>query len=158
MRQDIPVRCFSISLLVLSRDATACRVLLLRRSGSTQHGAWCQIAGGIEPGESAWQTARREAQEETGLRLTQLYSADICEQFYEADRNAITLAPVFVAYVDAGSAVTLNHEHSEYYWATFDEAQQMLPFPGQHRTLQHVRRYFADSEPNAALLMPGAQD
>ncbi|MGK2889628.1 MAG: NUDIX domain-containing protein [Candidatus Malihini olakiniferum] len=54
---------------------------------------------GIEAGETAWQTAQPEAEEETGLQLTDLYSADRCKQFYEADNNDITLVPVFVAYV-----------------------------------------------------------
>ncbi|WP_312882971.1 NUDIX domain-containing protein [Rhizobium etli] len=41
----------------------------MRRTGSTLSGEWCQIAGGIEHGETAWQAALREAKEETGCRF-----------------------------------------------------------------------------------------
>ena len=154
MSKEIPIRSFSVSLFVLRKSADGWRVLLLKRSGKMLNGQWCQIAGGIEHRETAWQTALREAQEETGLQLTELYSADCCEQFYEAHRDAITLAPVFVAYVDEQCEITLNHEHSEYHWATFAEAQQMLAFPGQRKTLNWVRENFAERAPSALLKMP----
>ena len=96
-------------------------MLLLRRTRPPV-GAWCQIAGRIEDGEKAWQAALRELREETGIRPEKLYSADICEQFYEAGRDAITVAPVFVAIVDKSATVSLNHEHSAYRWVSFDEA------------------------------------
>lgn len=154
MRQGIPVRAFSISLFIIRRASDENRVLLLKRLGHTQPGEWCQIAGGIEDGELAWQTALREAKEETGLVLSNLYSADYCEQFYEADRNAITLAPVFVSYVAADCRITLNHEHSEYYWASYSEALRMLPFPGQRRTLESIWAGVVECEPHALLKMP----
>ncbi|MCW2474809.1 MULTISPECIES: NUDIX pyrophosphatase [unclassified Symbiopectobacterium] len=154
MRHEIPVRCFSIALYVLRPVQTGYQVLLLRRNGHTQPGQWCQIAGGIEAGETAWQTARREAEEETGLQLTDLYSADRCEQFYEADNNGLTLVPVFVAYVAADADIVLNAEHSEFHWATFEEAARMLPFPGQRDILHHIHRYFAEQQPHPLLRMP----
>lgn len=47
--------------------------------------------------------------EETNLASKRLYSADICEQFYEADRDAISILPVFVGFVDADATVVINH-------------------------------------------------
>ncbi|MFT8210645.1 MAG: NUDIX hydrolase [Symbiopectobacterium sp.] len=154
MRHEIPVHCFSIALYVLRPSRTGYQVLLLRRNGHTQPGQWCQIAGGIEAGEDAWQTAQREAKEETGLQLTDLYSAERCEQFYEADNNGITLVPVFVAYVAADVDIVLNAEHSEFHWATFEQAERMLPFPGQREVLHHIQRYFAKQQPHPMLRMP----
>ncbi|WP_072034235.1 NUDIX hydrolase [Pectobacterium fontis] len=154
MRQEILVRSFSISLFIIRRTESECRILLLKRRGSTQHGEWCQIAGGVEPGEKAWQTVLREAKEETGLTLSNLYSADYCERFYESDRDAITLVPVFISYVSNNCKITLNEEHSEYYWATFSEALKRLPFPGQHMALEFIHRFFIEQEPNNRLKMP----
>lgn len=87
-------------------------------------GEWCQIAGGIEDGEKAWEAALREVQEETGLKCDRLYSADICEQFYEADRDSISMLPVSVGFVDAKAAVIINDEHSEFQWVSFDAASE----------------------------------
>ncbi|WP_139812127.1 NUDIX hydrolase, partial [Ensifer aridi] len=110
-------------------------------------GEWCRIAGAIENGEKAWEAARREVKEETGLECRELYSADICEQFYEADRDAISLLPVFVGFVESQAAVVINHEHSEYRWMSFEEALTMVPFAGQRHVLRHVKGEFVDREP-----------
>lgn len=50
-------------------------------------GAWCQVTGGIETGEKAWQAALRDVREETGIILGSLWSGDIVEQFYEPHRD-----------------------------------------------------------------------
>ncbi|MEO0568159.1 MAG: NUDIX domain-containing protein [Pseudomonadota bacterium] len=143
---EIPIRSFLVSLVVLRETAEGARVLLLRRTQSLA-GEWCQVAGGIEEGETAWQAALRELKEETGLSPARFYSADICEQFYEADRDAITIAPVFVAFVTDGE-ITLNEEHSDYRWVGFDKARMMVPFPGQKRVLSHIENHFLAKEPS----------
>ena len=44
-------------------------VLLVRRKYIPKAGKWCLPAGFVEPGESPAETAAREVQEETGLRI-----------------------------------------------------------------------------------------
>jgi dATP pyrophosphohydrolase len=149
---EIPIRSFGVAVVVLREVGAETQVLLLRRN-HTLVGEWCQIAGGIEDGEKAWQTALREVKEETGLSCTRLYSADICEQFYEADRDAITLAPVFVGIVDAEAEVVLNEEHSEFCWTSFLSAVDMVPFAGQRHVLRHVEAEFVLRQPVKHLLL-----
>jgi dATP pyrophosphohydrolase len=55
---DIPIRSFGVAVVVLREVGAETQVLLLRRN-HTLVGEWCQIAGGIEDGEKAWQTALR---------------------------------------------------------------------------------------------------
>jgi dATP pyrophosphohydrolase len=153
--QEIPVRSFSVSLIILRLSDNRHELLLLKRS-RTLAGTWCQVAGATEPGEAAWQTAKREAREETGLTLHKLYSADICEQFYEADRDAITLVPVFVGYAGPNAQVVLNAEHHDFRWVSFEEAAELVPFSGQRRVLDHVKREFVDRTPNPWLLIEEA--
>jgi dATP pyrophosphohydrolase len=144
---DIPIRCFAVSVVIIREVSNGHQVLLLRRN-HTLIGEWCQIAGGIEDGETAWQTALREVTEETGLVCQQLYSADVCEQFYEADRNAISMLPVFVGFVDAGADVTIDEEHREFRWVSFTEALTMVPFAGQRKVLRHVEAEFVQRSPS----------
>lgn len=151
MKREIPIKSFAISLFILRPRDDTFELLLLRRTGSTLSGKWCQIAGGIEHGETAWQAALREAEEETGLALKALYSADICEQFYEADRDAITLTPVFVAFAPTDCTVRLNDEHDDFRWLSLDEAAALLPFAGQRATLEHIKKEFVDRQPNPLL-------
>lgn len=153
---EIPVRSFADCVIVLRELQERTEVLLLRRTGSLA-GEWCQIAGGIEMGETAWEAALREVEEETGLILDRLYSADICEQFYEADRDAISMLPVFVGYAAPGFNVRLNAEHSEFTWASFDDAAELVPFAGQRNVLRHVESEFVRRKPSHWLLIDRAK-
>lgn len=150
--QEIPIKSFAVSVVVVRDNGSGHDVLLLRRTRSLA-GEWCQIAGSIEPGETAWQAALRETKEETGLTLQRLYSADICEQFYEADRDAISLLPVFVGFAEPTATVLLNAEHSEFRWVAFDQAVGMVPFAGQRNVLRHAQREFIDRKPSRWLLI-----
>lgn len=152
--REIPIRCFAVSVVILRQSNAGAQVLLLRRV-TTLPGEWCQVAGKIEDGETAWQAALREVEEETGLTPTKLYSADFCEQFYEAVRDAISLLPVFVGFVPADAVVRLNHEHSEFCWVGFDEAVRMVAFAGQRHMLRHVEAEFVAREPSSWLRVWG---
>ncbi|MGB7287522.1 MAG: NUDIX domain-containing protein [Salaquimonas sp.] len=149
---EIPIRSFIASLVAVRKTEAQYEVLLLKRT-QTLIGEWCQVAGSIEEGEAAWQTALRELNEETGLKPTALYSADTCEQFYEADHDAITIAPVFVAFIDNAAKVSLNHEHSEYRWVGFEEAMDLVSFGGQRRVLGWVEDEFVKRSPSKHLLI-----
>lgn len=150
----VPFVCNYISLVVLRPCSSGHEVLLLKRTGESMHGEWCQIAGGIEEGELAWETVLREMKEETDLTPERLYSADILEQFYEPDRNRISVVPVFVAYVPEGTEPTLNEEHSAWRWVTVEQARELVPFPGQREMLEKVRHYFLDTTPSELLRVP----
>lgn len=147
---EVPIRCLHASLIVLREGNKGHETLLLKRA-QTVVGEWCQVAGSIEIGEEAWQTALRELHEETGLHPKELYSADVCEQFYEADRDCILIAPVFVAFVDTSLEVKLNHEHSEYRWVSFDQAVEMVAFAGQRRVFRQVEGEFVKRRPSRHL-------
>lgn len=149
---DIPVRCFAVSVVLLRTAGGEAQVLLLRRN-RTLVGEWCQVAGGIEDGENAWEAALREVKEETGLTCDRLYSADICEQFYEPDREAISILPVFVGFVAVDAEVVINHEHSDFRWVSFDVARSMVPFAGQRHVLRHIEAEFVLRKPVRHLLI-----
>ena len=154
---DIPIRSSVVSLVAVRRSAAGPEVLLLKRTQSLV-GEWCQIVGSIELPETAWQTALRELLEETGLHPTALYSAETCEQFYEAARDAMTIAPVFVGFIDSTAKVSLNHEHSEYRWVRFAEAIEMVAFGGQRRILRWVEDEFINRTPSKHLLIKTCLD
>jgi len=135
---------------LLRRNQNAAEVLLLRRTGSLG-GIWCQVAGKIEPEERAWQSAVREVYEETRISVEELWSADVCEQFYDSARECITLVPVFVTWVPDTAEIVLNDEHDSFKWVGFDEADTLLSFPGQRRVLAFVKSTFVDREPNPHL-------
>lgn len=150
---EIPIRAFIVSLFAIRQTAEKWEVLLMQRSESLE-GAWCQIAGKLEVEETAWAAALRELKEETGLTPTAFYSADICEQFYEPDRDAITMAPVFLAIIDPAAEVRLNEEHSDHRWVSFDQACDLVEFGGQRRCLRWIEAEFVKRTPSAFLKIP----
>ena len=153
---ELPVRCTMVSVVVVRGTAAAARVLLLQRAGPYLAGAWSYVAGHLEPGETGWQCARRELAEETGLAPVALYSADRCEQFYDAGDDCIQLVPSFVALVADDAAVVLNEEHRQCAWLDFDAAIVRLPFGGQRELFAEVRREFVERAPSPWLRMPPA--
>ena len=61
---EIPILACGVSVVVLSEVEIETEFLLLRRN-HTLVGESCQISGGTEDGEKAWETALREVIEET---------------------------------------------------------------------------------------------
>ncbi|MFC5580084.1 NUDIX hydrolase [Rhodanobacter terrae] len=151
---DLPLRCSMVSVVVVRGTGEDARTLLVHRAGAHLHGLWTYVAGHIEPGEKAWQTALREPHEETSLHAAALYSADRCETFYDVRDECIAIVPAFGAFVDADAEVHLNHEHDDHAWVTFAEAIARLPFSGQRDMYADVQREFVLRTPPDALRMP----
>ena len=125
-------------------------VLLLRRA-DTLKGVWMSAAGRVEPGETGWQAAMREAEEETGLVPHTLYAVDMVEQFYNIPRDRIVVLPAFLGLVAAGSKVRLNDEHDAFRWLDLDTALDRVEFGGQRRMLRYIREEFLDRTPSPHL-------
>ena len=151
---DFPLRCSMVSVVVVRGAGADARTLLVHRAGAHLHGLWTNVAGHLEPGEKAWQAALRELHEETDLRAAALYSADRCETFYDVRDECLALVPAFVAFVDAGAEVRLNHEHDDHAWVPFAEAIARIPFGGQRDIYADVHREFVLRPPPDALRMP----
>lgn len=106
---------------------------------------WQPVQGHIEPGETAYEAAFRELQEETGLSCQKFYQASYVNRFYLAQTDQIILSPVFCA--EVSGEVTLSDEHTEYKWVSFEEAMHTYPWPGQRKSLQICREQFLERTP-----------
>ena len=148
--QEIPIRACGVA-VVLIRDGVDTRHYLLLRRTRRPVGAWTYAAGGIQEGETASEAAIREVKEETGLDVLSLYSADVCEQFYQIEKDSIWMAPVFVGFLERDSRVIINEEHSEYRWCNMEEAVSLLTYPGAGQILETVHRQFVERAPSPYL-------
>ncbi|MFH1852337.1 MAG: NUDIX domain-containing protein [Candidatus Neomarinimicrobiota bacterium] len=127
-----------IDAYVFRQTADGLRFLLLQRNvNKIYEHLWQGVAGKIETGEAAWQTAVRELQEETGLTPKRLFTADHVSSFYEAHGDRINLIPVFGIEVDS-EEVVLSGEHSGYRWVDLETALQLLVWRGQRNGLKAV--------------------
>ena len=151
MREEVPIRSFSVSAYLCKKDDDGGKILLLERTSQYVNRTWQEISGLIEPRETAWEAALREIKEETSLTPYRFYSADFVERFYEHGQNVINLVPVFVGYVHEDAQVHLSEEHSDYMWVRTAEALEHLHFSQQKEATLHVQAAFLDNEPSEHL-------
>lgn len=131
----------SAGVVVVRRAAQGWRVLVLRAYRN-----WDFPKGLIEPGETPFAAAVREAHEETGIedldfrwgedyRETEPYARNKVARYYLAETDAVQLTlPV--------SPELGRPEHHEYRWVEFAEAQRLLP-PRLQSILAWVRARLA---------------
>ena len=119
-------RRFSAGVVVVRHTRVGWRYLLLR-----VYRTWDFPKGGVEPGETPWQAAVREVEEETGLNDLEFRWGEVyCDT---APYSAGKVARYFLA-GSPGQAVHLpinpelgRAEHHEFRWVSHAEAQRLLP-------------------------------
>lgn len=130
-----------IDLYVYRVDAGGVRFLLLHRApGKLYAGQWRMVGGKVREGETHWQAALREMQEETGLAPREFWALPSVNQFYDHERDCVHTIPAFAARVDDADRITLDSEHTESRWVAAYEAETLLPWPEQVRLIQLLER------------------
>jgi dATP pyrophosphohydrolase len=151
VRQEIPVKSFSVAAYVCRVVSGRGRYLVIRRSTSYLKDTWQMVSGRVEPGETGWEAALREIEEETGLVPDRFYSTDLIEQFYEPAQNCVNLVPVFVGFLDTDREVRLSWEHEAYEWIGVEDADRYLLFENQRSAIRSIERRFVQEAPNELL-------
>ncbi len=131
--------------LFVTRDGGR-EVLVVHRSPA-QGSYWHVVAGGVEPGESALEAARRELLEETGLVAEPEEGVDVTEYVYRLDEEqpaepgpdavAVDVRCFRVAAPDAWEP-TLDWEHDGHRWCTPAEAVELLRWPETRAALERL--------------------
>ena len=133
------IRVSLVDLYVLRGAGPLLECLVLRRApGGRCPGSWEAVHGHIEPGETPADAARRELQEETGLRPDRLYNLSRVETFYQHKLDEVALVPVFAAFVPEDAAVRTGVEHDRFEWLGPPAARARLAWPRETRALDDV--------------------
>ena len=121
-------------------------VLLMERR--TPPGWWQSVTGSLEPGETAWDAAVRELQEETGLPADGLVDLGISQSFTIAPAWRHRFAPgvtenlehAFALGLDAPVDVRMDAtEHLRYAWLPWAEALERATSHTNRAALQRLR-------------------
>lgn len=123
------------------------KFLLLKRSDTAKiyPGIWQMITGTIESHEHTKDTLIRELAEETGLEPTKIFSIPRINTFYLAVSDKICMSPVFLTIVES-DIVKISEEHTEYKWASYELAKDMIHWPNQVDSLEIIKRYLDDRD------------
>ncbi len=128
MARPRPLQPTAIAVIVAYPASDGIRVLALERRGGAFAGCWNLVTGMIEEGETAIEAALRELLEETQIVPDALYTAERVDYFYDPIADAVQVAPIFVAVLDAKPAVVLDGSHERFAWLTPEKAATTLSF------------------------------
>jgi dATP pyrophosphohydrolase len=123
------------------------KFLVLKRSDDAKvhPGIWQIVTAKIDEGEKAYETAKREVFEETGLKSCELYIAPSINHFYNYMDDSINLVPVFIAQVESLD-VKISDEHSEFEWLSYDEAFGRIHWKNQKKMLEEAYHHIKNRD------------
>ena len=118
------------------------KILILKRSakvGSYQ-GAWAGISGYIEEGEQPLDTALKEVEEETGLKIGREALLRVGETLpaYDKDRDVLWLVHPFL-FKAPTNKIRLDWEHETYAWIKPKDIKQYKTVPRLSDALERVK-------------------
>lgn len=106
-------------------------------------GHWDFPKGHIEKGETIEEAARRELEEETGIK--DIYIVPGFEEklgyFFKRDGKIVHKEVVFFLAETKTSSVKLSHEHIGYKWLSYHEALAQLTFKSAKDILSKAEKF-----------------
>jgi len=128
-----------VDVYVFRRLNARVQFLLLQRKASVPLGnTWQSFHTQIQGHESTIGAARRAVRELAGLNISDVYSADYINEFFDDTRDVVVLAPVLAVNVSPQAPVTLGPELKECAWWDTNQAIARLPFAGQRWAVRHI--------------------
>ena len=120
---------FSAGIGALIMDEAAGTYLLLKRSPEKDYaaGAWECVTGRVDQGEGFEDALHREVREELDIEVQPLFIVGTTH-FYRGPERAENelVGVVYCCTSPDPEKMRLSHEHTEYRWATLNEARDLL--------------------------------
>jgi 8-oxo-dGTP pyrophosphatase MutT (NUDIX family) len=143
----------SAGAVVFRDEETVLYLALYKKAHEHYRAAWGFPRGWVEKGESTEETARREIEEETGIR-----DLEFIEGFRENIHFTYTrggkLIDKEVNYLLAKTRsieVKLSFEHDDYGWFNYNEALQRLTFENDKKVLRRAKKFLSKTGLDAFL-------
>jgi dATP pyrophosphohydrolase len=114
--------------------------LILKRSSNKIYAdQWRMIGGKVEEGETYWEAALRELEEEIAQTPSQFWTVPSVNTFYEHKTDSIYQIPAFAAKIDrSDDQIDLDDEHTGYLWVKADKIDDFIYWPEQKRLIRLI--------------------
>lgn len=132
--------------LVVDRTGQPPQAALIGRHDRRGRLLWSLPKGHLEPGESAEEAARREVEEETGIRGRLLAPLGTIDFWFVAEGRRVHKTVHHYLFEAAGG--TLSDEDAEVVevaWVPLDEVADRLAYADERRLVDRVPELLADS-------------
>jgi bis(5'-nucleosidyl)-tetraphosphatase len=109
-----------------------------------QAGHWGFPKGHANPGESALETAKRELEEETGIRDCEVLEEPSFVEHYSFVKKGEPIAKTvtyFLAFVNSMEVQLQEAEIQNSAWICFEEAVKLITFDANRQVLREVKAY-----------------
>lgn len=135
-----------VELHIMKIENGKMKFLLLKRSPDEKYpNIWQMVTGKIKSGEKAFEAALRELKEETSLVAEELYSVPFVNSVYLSETDEVCMIPVFLCRVNENDQIKISHEHQEFRWVDAEEAEKMLNWEGQKKSIRLINDYWFNS-------------
>lgn len=137
------IKCGIVEVCVFKLHNGTPRYLLLKRAENERiyPGIWQIVSGMMEEGEHAVKAALREFREETGLTPKRFWVVPFVNSFYVAVDDMVHLSVFFAVEVAANDDPVLSNEHQACAWHSYEEAKNIIVWPGQRHGLEIVQNF-----------------
>lgn len=138
----------SVGAIVFRRGAGKIEYLLLRY----ESGHWDFARGHVERGETETETAKREIEEETGLKNVNFISGfrfSISWNYRKriGDKSVMSNKTVVLYLAETKTHhIKISDEHVDYEWLPYEKAVKCLTFPKSKKVLEEAQRFLMKKE------------
>lgn len=108
----------------------------VKKGNDVNHGKWNGVGGKIEFNESPEEAVKREALEETGLKIEPVLKGIIT--YPKTNNDGFCMAFVFVAKKISGELIECNEGNLE--WVKDSEIEKLCVWEGDHLFLPHLNK------------------
>ncbi len=137
----------SAGAIIFKRDKEIKYLLLFRKKEEHFNALWSFPRGKIEKNENELDAAKREIEEETGLKDINFLEnfKEKINWFYKKDNQVIYKESTFFLAEYKSGEIKISEEHDDYKWCNYEETIELLKFKNIKEVFEKADKFLKNS-------------